>query len=143
MENEWRNCFKCNYEAVTQQSHCPRCRKTPLRTAGQIRLLGFLLTSGGTILLVVMPAVTVVYAGLVYAPQKPGSSIKFTGTQTDIAFAFGIFAAVLTLGFFFTSAGIWQMIFGSRNRVLLWLGIALGMALLIGGETLPVLIQKI
>jgi len=143
MKLEWRNCFKCGYEAVTQQSHCPRCRKIRLRTAGEIRLLGLLLTFLGTILLIMMSVITVIYAGLIYAPRTPGSSIKFTGTQTDIAFAFAIFAIVLSIGFFFTLAGVWQMIFGRRNKVLLWLGIALGFTLLIGGEVFLALIQTV
>ena len=143
MNLEWRNCFKCNYEAVTQQTHCPRCRKMRLRNAGEIRLLGSLLALLGTILLVMMSAITVVYASLVYAPQKPGSNVRFTGTDVDIAFAFGIFAVVLAIGFFCTAAGLWQIIFGRRNRVLLWLGITLGLTLLIAGELILAIVQNI
>lgn len=142
MKLEWRNCFKCNYQAVTQQGICPRCRKTRLRNAGEIRLLGALLALLGTILLVAMSAITVIYAGLVYAPQRPGSNIRFTGTNADIAVAFGFFAVVMAIGFFFTTAGAWQIIFGRRNRVLLWLGIALGLTLLIAGEAILALVQR-
>lgn len=143
MKREWRNCFKCNFEAVTQPTNCPRCRKTRLRTAGEIRLLGILLALLGTILLIMMSAIVVVYAALVRAPQKPGSNIKFTGTDLDIAVAFGFFAVVLAIGFFCTAAGVWQIIFGRRNRVLLWLGIALGLTLLIAGEAILAVVQRI
>jgi uncharacterized paraquat-inducible protein A len=143
MKLEWRNCFKCNYEAITQQAHCPRCRKMRLRNAGEIRLLGVLLALLGTILLVMMSAISVVCAGLIYAPQKPGSNIRFTGTNVDIAVAFGFFAVVLAIGFFFTAAGVWQIIFGRRNRVLLWLGITLGLTLLIAGELILAIVQNI
>ena len=143
MKPEWRNCFKCNYQAVTQQAYCPRCRKIRLRNAGEIRLLGLLLASVGTLLLVMMSAITVVYAALIRAPQKPGSNIRFTGTDLDIAVTSGIFAVILAIGFFFTAAGAWQVIFGRRNRVLLWLGIALGLTLLIAGEAIIAIIQSI
>jgi len=113
-----------------------------LRTAGEIRWLGLLLSSLGAVLLVAMSAISLVYASLVFAPQKSGSTgVRFTGSKADIVFAFGIFAVVLTIGLLSTSAGVWQIIFGRRNRVLLWLGIALGFALLIGGELLLALIQ--
>lgn len=142
MKSEWGNCFKCNYQAVTELFHCPRCRKIRLRGATEIRWLGVLLTGIGAILMLMMAAISFVYASLVYAPHAHGSSVRFNGTQSDIVFAFGIFAAVIIVGFFTATAGVWQMIFGRRNRVLLWLGLAAGIVLLVGGEAILPLLQQ-
>lgn len=143
MKSEWRNCFKCNYEAICERGNCPRCRTTRLRSAGEIRLLGFLMTVIGTLLLAMMSVISVVCASLIFAPPKPGSNVRFTGDETDIAFIFGIFAVVLIIGLLSASAGVWQLIFGRRNLVLLRLSIWLGFALLIGGELILAIVQRI
>lgn len=131
-EKTQRNCFKCNYEAFTEQTCCPQCRKSPLYTIKKIRLLGMGMTLAGTVSFVMMFVISYFVAGLVFAP-KADSSAEFTGTNADLITVFAIFAGVLIMSFFFTTAGIWQMIFARRNKILLGLGLGLGLTMLFGG----------
>lgn len=126
-------CFKCGFEARTNHNKCPRCGRA-LHTRGEIRLLGFLLATLGGILVVGMSAITLVVIGLIQQSGKPGTTARFTGTETEMLMMFGVFGAVLIFGFGALAAGLWQLIFARRNMFLLWGMITMGFALLIGGE---------
>jgi hypothetical protein len=143
MESLWRNCFKCDYQAVTPNLNCPRCRKSRLRSAGEIRLLGVLLAILGVIGTLMISAAGLFYASMAFIPEKSGSSVKFTGSKTDVATAFGFIVVTLTLCLSSTGAGIWQMIFGRRNRILLWISVVVGLGLLMFGELILAISQRL
>lgn len=134
-------CFKCGFETQANYNKCPRCGRG-LKTRGEIRLLGFLLATLGGILVVGMSAITLIVIGLIQQSGKPGTTARFTGTETEMLMMFGIFGAVLIFGFGALAAGLWQLIFARRNMFLLWAMIAMGFILLIGGEMAVAIIGK-
>lgn len=122
-----KNCFKCNWEGETAETACPRCGKL-LRSKSTIRVLGGVLIFLGGFLTVVPAVLTVVVMNVIANSDKPGSTTKFTGSDTNMFFMFAIFAVVFMFGLASLAAGFWQLIFGRRNKILVW--IVLGLAAL-------------
>jgi len=58
--------------------------------------------------------------------NDPRASTKFTGSESDMMFMFGVFALVFFIGLTSFAAGLWQVIFGKRNLVLVWIMLGLG-----------------
>ena len=58
--------------------------------------------------------------------NDPRASTKFTGTENDMLFMFAIFGLVFFIGLTSFVAGLWQVIFGKRNLILVWIMLALG-----------------
>lgn len=127
-----KTCFKCKYEGQTAEKLCPRCRKR-LHTATEIRTLGGVLAALGAFLIVVMGAITVWSVGMISNSGKPGATSKFTGTKDQMYLMFGIFGFVLLFGFTSLVAGLWQLLFGRRNMMLIYIILGLGVIFLVGG----------
>jgi MFS family permease len=128
-----KTCFKCKYEGETAEKLCPRCRKR-LRTRTEIRALGGVLAGLGAFLVVMMGTITFFAIGLVSQSGKPGTGARFTGTKDQMYLMFAIFGFVLLFGFTSLVAGMWQLIFGRRNMILIYVMLALGAIFLIGGS---------
>jgi hypothetical protein len=56
----------------------------------------------------------------------PGTGSRFTGTRSDMLFMYGVFGLVLVFGLTSLVAGLWQLIFGKRNMMLVWIMLSLG-----------------
>jgi hypothetical protein len=56
----------------------------------------------------------------------PGTGSRFTGTRSDMLFMYGVFGLVLVFGLTSLVAGLWQLIFGKRNMMLVWIMLGLG-----------------
>jgi hypothetical protein len=128
-----RICFKCKWEGETAEKICPRCRK-PTQTRGFIRATGAALVALGGFLLVVMGAITIAVIGMIEQSGKAGTSARFTGTKDQMLMMFGVFGFVLLFGFVSVIAGLWQLIFGRRNMILVYFILILGVVFLIGGS---------
>ncbi len=129
----YRFCFKCKWEGETAEKLCPRCRK-PTQTRGFIRATGAALAALGGVLIVIMGAVTIAVIGIIGQSGKPGTSARFTGTKDQMLMIFAVFGFVLLFGFVAVIAGLWQLIFGRRNMVLVYFILFLGGVFLIGGS---------
>lgn len=125
-------CFKCRYEAETAETKCPRCRRR-LRTKTEVRVLGGVLVVLGAILVVAMALIIVFMVGAMSQSGKT-TGARFTGTAADGLAIFAILGSVMLFGFTSIITGLWQLIFGRRNMVLVWLVLGLGVALMIGGR---------
>jgi hypothetical protein len=128
-------CYKCRYEGETAEKLCPRCRKR-LHTRGEIRILGGVLAALGAFLVVVMGAITIWSAGMITNSGKPGSTSRFTGTKDQMYMMFAIFGFVLLFGFTSLVAGLWQLVFGKRNMILIYVILGLGVLFFVGGTLL-------
>jgi len=104
-----------------------------LRTSTEIRTLGGVLAALGAFLVVMMGTITFFTIGMISNSGKPGSTSKFTGTKDQMYIMFAIFGFVLLFGFTSLIAGLWQLIFGKRNMVLIYGILGLGAIFLIGG----------
>jgi ribosomal protein L40E len=118
MKSEYRQCFKCNYQAAPDAQNCPRCGGNKLQTAGKIRFLGLIQAFGGGFLAVLIAAVAAEAARL--GPQSEKWQVHNTRDVNQLYIIFGIFALIFVLGLIFALAGIWQVYFVRRNRFLIW-----------------------
>jgi sterol desaturase/sphingolipid hydroxylase (fatty acid hydroxylase superfamily) len=124
-----RFCYKCHYPANASDAKCPRCGG-PLKTKGSIRMLGGVLVFLGGFISVLMIGVMLLMFGIF--SQTPASKIK--GEEAKVLWAIGVVALTFGVGVSFAIAGLWQMIFGKRNKWIVWISIALVVFLLIAGR---------
>jgi uncharacterized integral membrane protein len=114
-----RICYKCRFEANTSETKCPKCRR-PLFTQTKIRILGGLITFLGAFIAAMMIYIlSFVYSSI----NQANDSLKFTGTETQASYIYAILGLTLTAGLFFVFTGLWQIIFGRRNRILVWISL--------------------
>lgn len=115
-----RFCYKCHYPASVSDVRCPRCGGT-LKTKANIRILGGVLVFLGGFIAAIMLGVMVLMLGLF--AQTPASRLK--GEEGTALLALGIVGLVFAVGIAFAVAGLWQLIFGKRNKWIVWLSIGL------------------
>ena len=114
---EFRQCFKCNYDSVTNDRNCPRCGYV-MFSALNIRIRGVLLFVGGLFLAGFIGYIGMrlgLHAGTVGDPESvPG----FNGDAEMLTVIYVLFVALIGLGLNFGVLGGWMAVFGKRNRVL-------------------------
>ncbi len=135
-----RNCFKCGYEGDIAETRCPKCGK-PLKTVKQIRILGGILVFLGAFLILFVGAISVFVWSLVNKASTDGHK-SFTGTRSDLVLIFGAFAFIILFGVVGLIAGLWQLIFGRRNKILVWVILGLGFIFVIGGILISVFLNR-
>lgn len=138
---QYRFCFKCKWEGETAETLCPRCHKRT-KTREFIRGTGAALVALGGFLLAIMLPITVFFIGLAQQGAKPGNGPRFTGTKAQMMMTFGVFAAVLLFGLASLVAGLWQVIFGRRNMVLVYFILGLGVVLFVGGQAVLIFFDR-
>jgi len=120
-ESKLRMCYKCRYEGITPDKQCPRCGGT-LYTQAKVRFLGVILIFLGGFIAAMMAGI-IYFAYNVVSGNAKGQ--RFDGTETQMLFIFGILGLVFAVGVAFAIAGIWQVIFGRRNMIIIWISLAL------------------
>jgi magnesium-transporting ATPase (P-type) len=133
----YRFCFKCKWEGESADALCPRCRK-PTKTQSFIRGTGVVLVALGGFLLAVMSVITVAVIGVVQQSGKPETGTRFTGSKDDMILMFAVFGFVLLFGLVALIAGLWQVVLGRRNMILVYIILILGAVFLIGGSVFRV-----
>ena len=58
---------------------------------------------------------------------------RFTGTQQEKFLITGLFGVLLVFGFVSFVAGLWQVVFGRRNKIFVWTVVGLAALIAIGG----------
>src|SRR5690349_8966120 len=96
-----------------------------IKSPGTLRALGVVQIVLGGALMAGMAVLSWVMYGVINN-NDPRASTKFTGTENDMMFMFAIFGLVFFIGFTSLVAGLWQVIFGKRNLILVWIMLALG-----------------
>lgn len=134
---EHKICYKCEYEGETAEILCPRCRKK-LTTSGQTKLLGFVLLVFGAGLVILMGVIIVLAAGTMNKPAG-ASGARFAGTDSDAFLVFLALGFVMVFGLTSVAAGLWQLLYVRRNKILIRVLIALGVIFLIGAPMLGAL----
>ncbi len=112
-----RYCYKCGYQASTAETVCPQCAG-PLHPSSGARLRGALMVILGGILVAFMSYLTM-WAIDAANPQTPDGA-SFTGSDDQLMLILGLFALLIVFGFAAALAGSWQLIFGRRNRFIVW-----------------------
>ncbi len=118
---EFRQCYKCNFEAITGPVVCPRCHNPKFFTSDQIRTRGIALTIVGAFLVVFMGGIAVVVGFLVFGSfDGKGPSKRFDQEPLAVITVFSVFAGLIAFGFNGIVGGIWMLVFGRRNRFTIW-----------------------
>lgn len=124
-----RFCYKCHYPAGNFDKKCQRCGSV-VRTKATIRILGGLLVFLGGFISAMMAFVGLFVFGSL--AQTPAS--RFNGSETELLFVVGIISLTFIVGVSFAFAGLWQIIFGRRNTVIVWVSIGLVIVLFVIGR---------
>lgn len=131
-----RSCFKCGYAAETAETTCPQCRRR-LETATATRVRGVFLVFCGTFLIAIVGYIALWAANALDATSSVGP--QFTGTAQEKLLIFALFGCLFIFGCASLLAGLWQLVFGRRNRVFVWciVGLAILVALAGGAVIVP------
>ena len=130
---EYRECFKCWYQGVTNMERCSRCGRK-LYTARNIRNRGIVGIITGMFLMGFMGAIAVwVAAMLSNARKNPESAVKRNAESVTILAIYALFALVIAFGAHSVLIGAYHLIAGRRSRVLIWIMWVLLFVLLFAG----------
>jgi hypothetical protein len=132
MQIKHRSCFKCKYEIETTEPKCARCGRR-LRTRTEIRVLGAVMISLGGFLLVAMSIISGWIYTVIFHPESANGA-KFTGDENQLMMIAGVFGFIFLFSFVAIAAGLWQLILGRRNMILVWTILGLGIIFIVGGN---------
>ena len=121
---ELRTCYRCDYETTDVLDKCPRCGRS-LRTARQVRRLGWVLTFLGAFLVVFMGVIAVLVTGLISRADESARA-KLNDNSGMLLFMYGLFGFVILFGLVGMAGGIWQIKYGKRNKKLAYIIIGMG-----------------
>ncbi|MDQ6787315.1 MAG: hypothetical protein M3033_10960 [Acidobacteriota bacterium] len=125
--SKFRVCAKCGYEADTAETKCPQCGRN-LQTKTKVKILGVVILVLGISIAAMMATIM---ASLHIIFNQPDKLQNFTGTESDLNYITAILGSMFIVGVSFAVTGLWQIIFGKRNRILVWLSLALILAVIV------------
>ena len=125
-----RTCPKCGDIRETGDLNCADCGK-PLQKVSTVRILGAILVVIGISLLGLMSWLSLWAYGTVSNPSASGS--HFNGSTNDLLFMIFVFGLVISISLAVTAGGLWQIVFGKRNKLIVFAVIALGIAFAVTG----------
>ena len=132
-----RTCPKCGYIRATGETNCADCGKL-LQKVSTIRALGVFLVVMGTLLLGFMGWLSLWIYGAMSNTGSSGS--RFNGSGSDTLFIVFVFGLVISISLAATAGGLWQIIFGKRNKLIVFAVLGLGIIFAVTG--LAVAINK-
>lgn len=121
-------CNRCGAETNEPLGHCPRCGRR-LHKTSTIRGIGWLLVVLGGGLAAFMAWLTLTIRRIVEHSGEPGATTRFTGDASDARLIYAIFGLVLALSLTFVAAGVWQIIYGRRNKKFIFVALILAAVL--------------
>src|SRR6187551_2467368 len=110
----FRNCFVCDYQAVTSGVACPQCGK-PLQSEATIRFLGGVLSFLGLVLITMMALVINGVSHATRVVDRPGHYGESASRAPSDGVIYAILIAVLLAGVLALLAGGWMVVTGRRN----------------------------
>ena len=115
MLEESSSCYSCGHVTNEAVSVCPKCGKR-LRTAKQVRRLGWLQLAIGVFLIGLMGTITYNLAPALLQAGESTDGARFTGTPQQAQLILGLFGMVLVFGLGSILSGLWQIKTGRRNK---------------------------
>jgi MFS family permease len=130
---EVRTCFRCSFETSDAVEKCPRCGGR-LKTAQQVRRLGWVQVVLGVIIVGMMGTITAFVAPLMLSTgDEPTTGSRYAGTPEQALLILGLFGIVILFGLVAMLNGIWQIKYGRRNKWLFIVVLVLaGLLVLVG-----------
>ncbi|MDQ1613133.1 MAG: hypothetical protein QOG00_3064 [Pyrinomonadaceae bacterium] len=128
---EFSSCYSCGQVTNEAVSQCPNCGRR-LRTAKQVRRLGWLQLLIGVFLVGLMGTITYNVAPLMFPVFEPrGTGARFTGTAEQAQMILALFGMVIAFGLGSIVSGLWQIKTGRRNKWLFILMVVLFVVLIV------------
>jgi MFS family permease len=111
------SCYSCGHVTTEVVTGCPKCGRR-LRTAAQVRRLGWLQLAIGVFLVGLMGTITYNLAPslLPLAGFTREGGARFTGTPEQAQLILGLFGLVIAFGLGSILSGLWQIKTGRRNK---------------------------
>ena len=132
-----RTCPKCGYIRATAETKCADCGK-PLQKVSTIRSLGVVIVILGALLLGIMSKLSLWIYGTMSSAGNSGN--HFNGNPKDMLFIVFAFGLVISISIAVTVGGLWQIVFGKRNKLIVIAVFVLGVIFAVSG--LAVAMQK-
>lgn len=126
-----RACPKCGYIRETSETNCDFCGKL-LQKISTVRISAVVLIVLGTLLLGIMSWLSLWIYGAMSPSGNPNGS-RFNGSGSDALFIIFVFGLIISISLGVTTAGFWQIIFGKRNKLIVFTVAGLGIMFLITG----------
>ena len=123
----------CSSARVSDNLSAMNSPQRGMKSPGALRALGAVLVVLSGLLMGGMAVLSWVMYGVIQGGSDPKASTRFTGSESDMMFMFGIFALVFFFGLTSFVAGLWQVIFGKRNLILVWIMLGLGGIFMLAG----------
>jgi hypothetical protein len=130
-----RTCPKCGYIRATIETKCADCGKV-LQKVSTIRALGVFLVVMGTLLLGIMGWLSLWIYGAMSNTGNSGS--HFNGSPKDVLFIVFVFGLVISISLAATAGGLWQIIFGKRNKLIVFAVFGLGIIFAVTGLVIAI-----
>ena len=122
---EYKECFKCGFRGETDESKCPKCGRV-LRSSKNIRIRGIIQVVTGLFLIVMMAGLSIFIGGLLTnAAHDPSNAKKIADQGLAFTAIYGLFGVIALFGINAVAMGIWQIVFGRRNKIFIWIMFAL------------------
>jgi hypothetical protein len=119
---EFHQCFKCNYEVITDQKVCPKCGRKTFFTSRSIRKRGIITVLCGLFIAGLMTVIALFVGTMLLSQMNdPAASKRILDDQFTVLAFFGLFGLLIVLGLSFIFTGGWMIAFGKRNKILVWL----------------------
>lgn len=118
----FRQCFNCNYESVTAEEICPKCRRNKFFTSNNIRVRGVVVILSGLFIAGLVGGIAVFVGMLLLGSDNdPSSARRLAENEATLLAIYAFFALLICVGLYFVAVGGWMLAFGKRNRVLVWI----------------------
>ena len=125
-----RTCPKCGDIRETIEANCADCGKV-LQKVSTIRILGVFLVVMGSLLLGIMGWLSLWIYGAISNTGNSGS--HFNGSPKDALFIIFAFGLVISISLAVTAGGLWQIIFGRRNKLIVFAVFGFGIIFAVTG----------
>ena len=125
---EYRECFRCSFRGEIAQTACPQCGKK-LYSARNIRVRGGIQIVSGAVLILMAIGLAGFIAYLF--GYDPSAARKLAEDRAMFIAMFALFAVLGLFGLNALVMGVWQVAFGRRNKVLVWITLVLLVLILI------------
>jgi hypothetical protein len=117
-------CNRCKAETDKPLGNCPGCGRR-LHKTSTVRGLGWLIFVLGGGLTAFMAWLTLMLSRIIERADEPGATTRFAGDASDALLIYAVLGLVLALGLTFVVAGAWQIVFGRRNKNIVFVALAL------------------
>ena len=121
-----RVCPQCNEIVNTAETVCADCGRK-MMPVSRIKMLGWLSLGCGVFLIGLMGWLSFWIYNAIARSGEPGQG-TFRGGPEVIGFIIVVFGLVLTFGLFAVISGLWQIVYGKRNKFLSLIVMMLGIA---------------